>query len=197
MIKVGTQIADAFNPDRIANQVLRYAGASTFRRGKLNVARHRWWSGSGGHSSKVRSPLNKLETVEDATNLRKAPVRRKCENAAKARHLSACDCVTRMIPQPWIENFVDFRVAPQMLGNRHRVGIAALHSKRQGLQPAENRVGGFRMQNPAGYLSIVEYFLYEIAAPGNNAPEHVRVARQKLRGAVDDKIAAKFRSAAD
>ena len=48
LIKVGTQIVDAFNPNGISNQVLGYARAGTLDFGKLNVACNRWWSGSGG-----------------------------------------------------------------------------------------------------------------------------------------------------
>ncbi len=122
------------------------------------MARNRRWSGSCGNSTEVRGALRKLEAIEDVANLLKAPVGCECKDTAKSRHLSARYRITRMVGQAGIEHLIDNWVARQVLGHGHRVGIAALHAKRQGLQPAEDRVSGFRMQNPAGYLSIGERF---------------------------------------
>ncbi|MNN86329.1 hypothetical protein D3C81_2037360 [compost metagenome] len=58
------------------------------------------------------------------------------EDSRIAARLSALDRIARVLGQPWMEDFGDLRMSSQMLRNRKRVALMAIHTKREGLHAA-------------------------------------------------------------
>ncbi|MNV60707.1 hypothetical protein D3C71_1531820 [compost metagenome] len=58
------------------------------------------------------------------------------EDPRVAARLSALDSIARMIRQPWMKDFGDLRMSIQMLRNRQRIALMAVHTKRKGFHAA-------------------------------------------------------------